>query len=132
MEISNALSEAELRQMKFLARPKVDAFRLEKIREGFKLFEELETNGELSCTYVRELLEGIQRFDLLQKLDLHEPDNAESGKKNCFLSKVYSFVNLVPRVSLSCPPPPPSLALGGVGGGGRHPGNEVAHLFVKP
>ena len=91
MEISNALSEAELKQMKFLARPKVDAFRLKKIREGFKLFEELETNGELSCTYVRELLKGIQRFDLLQKLDRCMPllDNAESGKpsakKNRFL-----------------------------------------------
>ena len=78
--------------MKSLARPKVNAFRLKKIREGFKLFEELETNGELSCTYVRELLEGIQRFDLLQKLDLPVPENAKSGKENCFLSKVYSFV----------------------------------------
>ena len=80
LEISNSLSEAELKQMKFLARPKVNACGLNKISEGFELFEELETIGELSYTYVRELLKGIQRFDLVQKLDIPVPENAESGK----------------------------------------------------
>jgi len=36
----------------------------------------------LSCTYVRELLKGIQRFDLLEKLPVPLHGNAESGK-NC-------------------------------------------------
>lgn len=59
MQISNSLSEAELRQMKFLVSPKVDSFRLKKVREGHELFEELETNGELSRSCVSELLKGI-------------------------------------------------------------------------
>ena len=81
LEISNSLSEAELRKIKFLVRPKVDPFRLRKIREGYELFEELQTNGELSCTYVRELLEGIQRLDLVEKLERPLPGNAENVKK---------------------------------------------------
>ncbi len=71
--------------MKFLARPKLNWVRLARIREGFELFEELETKGELSLTYVKELLQGIQRFDLLQKLDVPLADSAGTGKKNCFL-----------------------------------------------
>lgn len=86
LEISNSLSDAELRQM-FLAIPRVNAFQLAKIRERFKLFGELDTSGELCCTYmyVRELLKGIHRFDLLEKVDVPLLDNAESGKRNCFI-----------------------------------------------
>ena len=91
-EISNSLSEAELNQMKSLARPKIKWTRLAKIREGFELFEELESRGEWSCTYVRELLKGIQRSDLLQKLDVPLADSAGSGKKNLFPLKVCSFL----------------------------------------
>ena len=80
LEISNSLSDVELRQMKFLAKPRLDAFRLAKIREGFELFEELDASGLLSCTYVRELLEGIQRFDLLERLDVPLLCSAEGGK----------------------------------------------------
>ena len=70
--------------MKFLVKSKVNnAFRLAKIREGFELFEELDASGVLSCTYVRELLKGIQRFDLLEKLDVPLLGNAERGKRRC-------------------------------------------------
>lgn len=91
LEISNSLSDVELRQMKFLAKPRVNAFRLAKIREGFELFEELDTSGELSFTYVRELLEGIRRFDLLEKLEVPLLDNAERGKRNYIVCKVYIY-----------------------------------------
>jgi len=83
LEISNSLSDVELRQMKFLAKPRVEASRLAKIREGVELFEELDASGVLSCAYVRDLLRGIQRFDLLEKLDIPLLDNAERGKRIC-------------------------------------------------
>ena len=85
LEISNSLSDVELRQMKFLAKARVNSFRLAKIREGFELFEELHANGVLSCTYVRELLKGIQRFDLLEKLNVPLLKDAERGKRICFV-----------------------------------------------
>lgn len=68
--------------MKFLVKPKLNAFRLAKIREGFELFEELDASGVSTCTYLRELLKGIQRFDLLEKLDISLFTSAESGKRN--------------------------------------------------
>ncbi|XP_078373011.1 uncharacterized protein LOC144656638 [Oculina patagonica] len=76
LEISNSLSEAELGQMKFLAKPNISWVRLAKIREGFELFEELEIRGKLSLTHVKELLQGIRRFDLLEKLDVPLADSA--------------------------------------------------------
>ena len=76
------MSEAELKKIKFLAKPKVDPFQTNKIGIGYELIEELETNGELLCTYVRELLEGIQRLDLVEKLDLPLADNPGSAKRN--------------------------------------------------
>ena len=89
LEISNSLSDVELRQMKSLAKPRVDAFRLAKIREGIELFEELDANGVLSCTYVRKLLQGIQRFDLVEKLNVPFLGDAERGKRICFVCKVH-------------------------------------------
>lgn len=68
IEISNSLSESELQRLKGLVQPKLDSFRLAKIREGSELFQELESRGELSCTSVRDLLEKIHRFDLAEKL----------------------------------------------------------------
>ena len=91
LEISNSLSDVELRQMKFLAKPSVNPFRLAKIREGFELFEELDASGALSCSYVRELLKGIQRFDLLEKLDDPLLGNAERGKRICLVCKVHIY-----------------------------------------
>ena len=55
--ISNSLSESELQRLKGLVQPKLESFRLAKIREGSELFQELESRGELSCTSVRDLLE---------------------------------------------------------------------------
>ena len=89
LEISNSLSDVELRQMKSLAKPRVDAFRLAKIREGIELFEELDANGVLSCTYVRKLLQGIQRFDLVEKLNVPLLGDAERSKRICFVCKVH-------------------------------------------
>ena len=63
--------------MKYLVRPKVSGFRLARIREVFELFEELESRGELSCSYVKDLLEGIHRFDLAEKLGVPSHDSAE-------------------------------------------------------
>lgn len=80
--------------MKLLVKPKINAFRLAKIREGLELFEELDANGVLSCTYVRELLRGIQRFDLLEKLDAPSFTNAGGGKKNYVESVAVSIFRL--------------------------------------
>ena len=91
LEISNSLSDVELRQMKFLAKSSVNAFRLAKIREGFELFEELDASGALSCSYVRELLKGIQRFDLLEKLDDPLLGDAERGKRICIVCKMHIY-----------------------------------------
>ena len=68
--------------MKILVKPKINAFQLAKIREGFELFEELDASGALSCSCLRELLKRIQRFDLLEKLDVPSFTNAEGGKRN--------------------------------------------------
>ena len=66
--------------MKYLVRPKVNGFRLARIRTCFELFEELESRGELSCSYVKDL-EGIHCFDLAEKLGVPSHDNAElSGR----------------------------------------------------
>ncbi|KAJ7393197.1 hypothetical protein OS493_006165 [Desmophyllum pertusum] len=86
LEISNSLSEAELTRMKLLARPKVNGFRLAKMRRGLELFKELESTGE-SHAYVRELLKGIRRYDLLVTLDTPLLDNTESGKSNSVFPK---------------------------------------------
>ena len=86
LEISNSLSEAELTRMKLLARPKVNGFRLAKMRRGLELFKELESTGE-SHAYVRELLKGIRRYDLLVKLDAPLLNNTESGKSSSVFSK---------------------------------------------
>ncbi|XP_022791383.1 uncharacterized protein LOC111330732 isoform X2 [Stylophora pistillata] len=67
-EISNSLSEVDLNQIKGLVRHKLNGFRLARIREGSKLFEELERREEFSCSFVRDLLERIHRFDLAEKL----------------------------------------------------------------
>ena len=66
--------------MKFLARGKVSGFRLARIREGFELFEELESVGEYPLTFIGQLLEGIKRFDLLEKLGLPLSGIVRSGK----------------------------------------------------
>ena len=73
LEISDSLSSAEVKKIKFLLKSKVNGFRLARMREAFELFEELETNGLFSLNYVGQLLGEIQRYDLVEKLGIHGP-----------------------------------------------------------
>ena len=73
LEISNSLSSTEMEKVKFLLKSKVNGFRLARITEAFELFEELETNGLFSLNYIGQLLGGIQRYDLVDKLGIHAP-----------------------------------------------------------
>ncbi|XP_068753865.1 uncharacterized protein [Montipora capricornis] len=78
IDISNSLSAEEFKQMKALARGKVDGFRLAKMKVGFELLKEVERVSEHPCTDIGELLKGIQRFDLLEKLGLPYPESKTS------------------------------------------------------
>ncbi|XP_068755985.1 serine-rich adhesin for platelets-like [Montipora capricornis] len=78
IDISNSLSAEEFKQMKTLARGKVDGFRLAKMKVGFELLKEVERVSEHPCTDIGELLKGIQRFDLLEKLGLPYPESKTS------------------------------------------------------
>ena len=62
-----------MKKIKFLLKSKVNGFRLARITEAFELFEELETNGLFSLNYIGQLLGGIQRYDLVEKLGIHAP-----------------------------------------------------------
>ena len=79
IDISNSLSADEFKQMKNLARGKVDGFKLHKMKVGFELLKEVERVSEHPCTDIGELLKGIQRFDLLEKLGLPSPESKTSG-----------------------------------------------------
>ncbi|XP_068700062.1 serine-rich adhesin for platelets-like isoform X2 [Montipora foliosa] len=78
IDISNSLSAEEFKQMKTLARGKVDGFRLAKMKVGFELFKEVERVSEHPCTDIGELLKGIQRCDLVEKLGLPYPESKTS------------------------------------------------------
>ncbi|XP_068700122.1 uncharacterized protein [Montipora foliosa] len=78
IDISNSLSAEEFKEMKTLARGKVDGFRLAKMKVGFELLKEVERVSEHPCTDIVELLKGIQRFDLLEKLGLPYPESKTS------------------------------------------------------
>ena len=80
-EISLSLSELELSRMKKLVQPILDGFRLARIRECSELFEELERRGEFSCSFVRDLLERIHRFDLVEKLVEPFHNGEESSRR---------------------------------------------------
>ncbi|XP_022791384.1 uncharacterized protein LOC111330733 [Stylophora pistillata] len=86
-EISNSLSELELSRIKSLVRPLLDCLRLARIREGSELFEELERKGELSCSFVRDLLRRIHRFDLVEKLAVPFHNGDESYRGESYLSQ---------------------------------------------
>ena len=73
LEISNSLSSKEVKKIKFLVKSKISGFRLAQITEAFELFEELETNGVFPCDYIANLLAGIQRYDLVEKLGIQLP-----------------------------------------------------------
>ncbi|XP_068700092.1 uncharacterized protein [Montipora foliosa] len=78
IDISNSLSPEEFKQMKILARDKLNGFRLAKMKVGFELLKEVERVSEHPCTDIGELLKGIQRFDLLEKLGLPYPESKTS------------------------------------------------------
>ena len=67
--------------MKKLVQPILDGFRLARIRECSELFEELERRGEFSCSFVRDLLERIHRFDLVEKLVEPFHNGEESSRR---------------------------------------------------
>ena len=77
MHISNSLSLAEFQCMKDLAKGKVNEPELARMRIPYQLLDELEKGSGHPCTDIRELLESIQRHDLLEKLgvSLHEGVN---------------------------------------------------------
>ena len=60
--------------MKDLAKGKVNDLKLVRMRVPYELLDELERVSEHPRTDIRELLESIQRLDLLEKLgvSLHE------------------------------------------------------------
>ena len=63
--------------MKELAKGKVNDLRLARMKVPYQLLDELERVSEDPRTDIRELLESIQRLDLLEKLgvSLHEGDS---------------------------------------------------------
>ena len=82
LEISDSLSLEEVKKIKFLVKSKVSGFRLARITEAFELFEELETNGVFPCHYIANLLAGIQRYDLVEKLGIQLPLTAAKHGNN--------------------------------------------------
>ena len=83
-EISLSLSELELSRIKKLVRPMLDSFRLARIREASELFEELERRGKFSFSFVKDLLERIHRFDLVEKLAEPFHNGGESCRRESF------------------------------------------------
>ena len=63
--------------MKELAKGKVNDLRLARMKVPYQLLDELERVSEDPRSDIRELLESIQRLDLLEKLgvSLHEGDS---------------------------------------------------------
>ncbi|KAG7481665.1 FAS-associated death domain protein [Solea senegalensis] len=72
LEISNQLPSDQLEKMKFLCKDKIGKKDLEKITGALKLFQILAERGELTddkTGFLSELLKGINRHDLSEKLD---------------------------------------------------------------
>ncbi|PFX25151.1 uncharacterized protein LOC111330749 [Stylophora pistillata] len=82
-EVSELLSKSEVFRIKLLVGPKVDSDRLARIRKGSELFKELKYKGELSCFYVKCLLEKIHRYDLVEKLITHFHNSDELFTREC-------------------------------------------------
>ncbi|PFX21092.1 uncharacterized protein LOC111336064 isoform X2 [Stylophora pistillata] len=82
-EISDLLSKSEIERIKNLVTPIVDLDRLARIRKGSELFKELECKGELSCSFVKCLLEKIHRSDLAEKLGTPFHNSDKLFKREC-------------------------------------------------
>ncbi|XP_067051801.1 uncharacterized protein [Acropora muricata] len=68
IDISNSLSAVEFQHMKKLAKGKVNDLRLARMKVPYELLDELERVSEDPRTDIRELLQSVQRLDLLEKL----------------------------------------------------------------
>ena len=100
LEISDSLSSQEVKKIKFLVKSQVNGFRLARITEAFELFEELETNGVFPCDYIANLLAGIQRYDLVEKLGIQLPlTAAKHGMRipNHFLFEIIAIHIIVSK-----------------------------------
>ena len=64
--------------MKKLAKGKVNELRLARMKVPYELLDELERVSEDPRTDIRELLESIQRLDLLEKLGISLHKGVES------------------------------------------------------
>lgn len=72
LEVSNNLSNEQLKQLKFLCRDTIGKRQLEKIDTGIKLFEVLSERGELGADnkdHLCQLLREIRRQDLAEKIN---------------------------------------------------------------
>lgn len=78
MNISHSLSVVEFNHMKDLAKGKVSDFKLARIKIAYQLLDELERVSEHPRTDIRELLESIQRHDLLEELEVSLREGVES------------------------------------------------------
>ena len=100
LEISDSLSSQEVKKIKFLVKSQVNGFRLARITEAFELFEELQTNGVFPCDYIANLLAGIQRYDLVEKLGIQLPlTAAKHGMRipNHFLFEIIAIHIIVSK-----------------------------------
>ena len=64
--------------MKELAKGKLNDLKVARMRVPYELLDELERVSEDLLTDIRELLESIQRRDLLEKLEVSLHEGAES------------------------------------------------------
>ena len=64
--------------MKELAKGKLNDLKLARMRVPYELLDELERVSEDLRTDIRELLESIQRRDLIEKLGVSLREGAES------------------------------------------------------
>ena len=68
LEMAQSLSGQDLSCMKMMLKGRVSGFRLARIRDVSQLFEELLYREETPVHVIKELLAGIGRTDLLEKL----------------------------------------------------------------
>ena len=78
IDISNSLSTVEFQHMKELAKGKVNDLRLARMKVPYELLDELERVSEDPRTDIRELLQSVQRLDLLEKLGVSLHKGVES------------------------------------------------------
>ncbi|XP_015765103.1 PREDICTED: uncharacterized protein LOC107344017 isoform X3 [Acropora digitifera] len=137
IDISNSLSTVEFQHMKELAKGKVNDLRLARMKVTYELLDELERVSEDSRTDIRELLESIQRPDLLEKLgvSLHEGIAAVSPAslplKDKSLDSLSTKDDKKRIVPCKYGVPVRSSPLSGEADGGRISGNQEDNSFAS-